>query len=126
MIMSDIKEHIRDIVSEMRSSTNHKDIFETIEDLEGAIEKLENQEKLLSIIETIALESDDPNIVELRKELFTTVKLIHNDQIEENFNKIEKISTSSIIMENATNIIVDNVFLNSFDDHFKKVIEDSE
>lgn len=87
-----MEEHIKDIVDELKVSTYHKDISDAIEDLENATKELERREKVIQIIETLALESNDPNIILLREELFTTVKLVHSDEIQETLVKMEEYS----------------------------------
>jgi len=57
-----------------------KDIIESVDDARRILTK-KNFE--LNILETLAMESTDENISDLREQLFTTVKLVHQDLVNE-------------------------------------------
>ena len=60
-----------------------KDLVDDIEELRDQVRK-KNLE--LSLLEVAAMESRDENVTDLREQLFTTVKLIHGEEIEEILN----------------------------------------
>ncbi len=57
-----------------------KDIIESVDEARRILTK-KNFE--LNILETLAMESTDENISDLREQLFTTVKLVHQDLVNE-------------------------------------------
>lgn len=57
-----------------------KDIIESLDESRRILTK-KNFE--LNILETLAMESDDENVSHLREQLFTTVKLVHQDLVNE-------------------------------------------
>ena len=61
-----------------------------IKDLVNDIEELRDQVRRknleLALLEVAAMESRDENVTDLREQLFTTVKLIHGEEIEEILN----------------------------------------
>lgn len=60
-----------------------KDIIEEVAVIHT---KLKKKNLELSLLEIIAMESIDENISDLRQQLFTTVRLIHGDEIQEILN----------------------------------------
>jgi len=57
-----------------------KDIIESVDEARRILTK-KNFE--LNILETLAMESTDENVSDLREQLFTTVKLVHQDLVNE-------------------------------------------
>lgn len=78
-----INDDHRDLIEKARRmGITHeiKDLIDQVRDMERVlIEK--NYE--LDVLEMLAMESDDENIINLREQLFTTVKLVHTDLINE-------------------------------------------
>jgi len=57
-----------------------RDLSEQVDEMRKVIRR-KNYE--LDVLEMLALESDDDNVTTLREQLFATVKLIHNDLVDE-------------------------------------------
>jgi len=55
---------------------------ELIENLESTLWKIKLKNFELALIETLAMTSNDKNIIDLRNQLFATTKLIHNNELE--------------------------------------------
>lgn len=85
----DIKQHVYRLIKNAKLSTNHNELNKVIEDLSNVVEALEIDERTLEIMEAVALTSNDENIIALREELFTTVKLVHGDKINEAVTKMK-------------------------------------
>lgn len=75
------------------------DVIAEVESLQNTAQKiqqtLERKKKELEVIESIAMESNDPNIHELRVQLFATVKMVHADLIEEMLSDSDQIHYKS-------------------------------
>lgn len=61
-----------------------------LEEVENIKYNLEVKNMELSVLEAIAMESNDENVVELREQLFSLVKMIYSDKIHELSNQTIK------------------------------------
>ena len=65
---------------------NREDLDETVNQLNNIIAELQEKEDRFHIMQLIALLSEDENIKEIRNQLLTTVKIVHQELIEEVYN----------------------------------------
>jgi len=82
-----IRPHIEDTRRELVERAHKIGLVPEIKDI---IESLDESRRILTkknfelnILETLAMESDDENVSHLREQLFTTVKLVHQDLVNE-------------------------------------------
>ncbi len=75
-----------------------KTLIEGIDKVHTAL-KRKNLE--LSLLEIVAMESPDENISDLRQQLFTAVKLIHGDEIEELLNDDRQVNRLSSMVSHG-------------------------
>jgi len=78
--MEDIR---RELVERAHKAGLTPEIRDIIESLDESRRILTKKNFELNILETLAMESDDENISDLREQLFTTVKLVHQDIVNE-------------------------------------------
>lgn len=81
------KPNIENIVNDIKSNADNigltPEIRTLLKEVENIKYKLEVKNAELSILEAMAMESNDENVVELREQLFTLVKLLYSDKIQE-------------------------------------------
>lgn len=81
------KPSIEQLVNEIKGNTDNigltPEIRTLLKDVESIKYSLEVKNAELSILEAMAMESNDENIVELREQLFSLVKLLYSDKIQE-------------------------------------------
>lgn len=70
-----------ELIQQAKNMGVSHEVRDIANDLDSVRNAIGRKTRELEIIEGLALESDDQNIANLRGQLFTTVKLIHNDII---------------------------------------------
>lgn len=78
-----IEDNVRTLVNDAEKMGLTPEIRNLLEDFGEYKNRLEKKVQELSIIEAVAMESMDENVVDLREQLFMAVKLIHSDEIAE-------------------------------------------
>jgi len=82
-IRPNIEDTRRELVERAHKVGLVPEIRDIIESLDESRRILTKKNFELNILETLAMESDDQNISDLREQLFTTVKLVHQDLVNE-------------------------------------------
>lgn len=73
----------RELVEKAQKAGFTPEIKDMIDSIDEARKILTKKNFELNIIETLAMESTDENVSELREQLFTTVRLVHQDLVNE-------------------------------------------
>lgn len=86
----DIIENVNALVTEARKMGLSSDVHEVVERFDEVRQELIAKSRELAVIESIAMESSDENIIDLREQLFLAVKLIHSDSIKDVMEEYEE------------------------------------
>lgn len=82
-----IKQTVDDLQRELVERAHETGLTPEIKDMIDSVDEarriLTKKNFELNILETLAMESTDENVSDLREQLFTTVKLIHQDLVNE-------------------------------------------
>ena len=78
-----IDELQRELVEKAQKAGFTPEIKDMIDSIDEARKVLTKKNFELNILETLAMESTDENVSELREQLFTTVRLVHQDLVNE-------------------------------------------
>lgn len=83
------EEIARNVLRDAESMGLVPEVREIIDALEECKEKLARKANELSVLEAIAMESEDENIKELREQLFAVVKMVHSDLLTETMEEYD-------------------------------------
>ena len=73
----------RELIEKAQKAGFTPEIKDMIDSIDEARKVLTKKNFELNILETLAMESTDENVSELREQLFTTVRLVHQDLVNE-------------------------------------------
>lgn len=86
----EIMDSVNALAKEAKKMGLSADVHEVVERFDVVRQDLIRKSRELAVIEAIAMESSDENIIDLREQLFLAVKLIHSDSIKDVIDEYEE------------------------------------